>query len=74
MEPQRFTELQRMELRFGLPALHAWGPDIWSWFNARIGVQYTHYEKFDGTWNNVDGTNLKAGGNDAVFLYTWLMF
>ena len=51
------------------------GPDIWPWFNARIGIQYTHYDKFDGTWSNVDGnTGLKAGGNDTVFLYTWLMF
>ena len=51
------------------------GPELWPWFNARIGVQYTHYDKFDGTWNNVDGnTGLKAGGNDTVFLYTWLMF
>jgi hypothetical protein len=50
------------------------GPDIWPWFNARIGIQYTHYDKFDGTWNNVDGSGLKAGGNDTVYVYTWLMF
>jgi hypothetical protein len=30
------------------------GPAIWPWFNARIGIQYTHFDKFDGTWNNVD--------------------
>ncbi len=56
-----------------LPFMHG-GPELWPWFNARIGVQYTHYDKFDGTWNNVDGSNLKAGGNDTVFIYTWLMF
>jgi hypothetical protein len=50
------------------------GPALWPWFNARIGIQYTHYDKFDGTWTNVDGSGLKAGGNDTVFLYTWLMF
>jgi hypothetical protein len=50
------------------------GPDIWPWFNARIGIQYTHFDKFDGTWSNVDQTGLKAGGNDQVFVYTWLMF
>lgn len=49
------------------------GPEIWPWFNARIGIQYTHFDKFDGTWNNVN-TGLKAGGNDQVFIYTWLMF
>ena len=50
------------------------GPDLWPWLNARIGIQYTHYDKFDGTWTNVDSSGLKAGGNDTVFLYTWLMF
>ena len=50
------------------------GPDLWPWFNARVGILYTHYDKFDGTWKNVDQTGLKAGGNDQVFLYTWLMF
>ena len=37
------------------------GPDIWPWFNARIGIQYTHYDKFDGTWNNVDTTWPEGG-------------
>ncbi len=50
------------------------GPELWPWFNARIGIQYTHYDKFDGGWANIDNTTLKAGGNDTVFLYTWLMF
>ena len=51
------------------------GPDLWPWFNARIGIEYTHYDKFDGTANNVDQIpGLKASGNDTVFLYTWLMF
>ncbi|MGO9484378.1 MAG: hypothetical protein ACLPX9_07320 [Rhodomicrobium sp.] len=51
------------------------GPDLWPWFNARIGVEYTHYDKFDGTTFNVDSIpGLKASGNDTVFVYTWLMF
>ncbi len=51
------------------------GPELWPWFNARIGVLYTHYDKFDGATNNVDQiTGLKASGNDTVFIYTWLMF
>ena len=36
------------------------GPDLWPWFNARIGIQYTHYDKFDGTWTNVDNSGLKS--------------
>ena len=37
------------------------GPDMWPWFNARIGIQYTHFDKFDGTWNNVDGNSWPEG-------------
>ena len=54
------------------------GPDLWPWFNARIGVQYTHYNEFNGTSGQsyaANGSSLvKASGNDTVFLYTWLMF
>jgi hypothetical protein len=51
------------------------GPDLWPWFNGRIGVTYTHYDKFDGSTHNVDNVpGLKASGNDTVFLYTWFAF
>ena len=56
------------------------GPDIWPWFNARIGVLYTHYDVFNGTpglapsSSPTNGTFVKASGNDTVFFYTWLMF
>ncbi len=54
------------------------GPDLWPWFNARIGVLYTHYDEFNGTSgvtvNPVNTLPVKASGNDTVFLYTWLMF
>lgn len=53
------------------------GPDVWPWFNARIGVQYTHYDEFNGTSGYstaANGSLVKANGNDTVFLYTWLMF
>lgn len=51
------------------------GPELWPWFNARFGIMYTHYDKFNGVTRNVDGIpGLKASGNDAVFVYTWFMF
>jgi hypothetical protein len=37
----------------------------WPWFNARIALQYTVYEKFDGT-------RLGASGNNTLFLHFWL--
>ena len=36
----------------------------WPWFNARIGLQYTYYDKFDGT-------TVGAHGHDTLFIYAW---
>ena len=37
----------------------------WPWFNARVGVQYTWYNKFDGTI-------VGASANNTLFVYLWL--
>jgi len=37
----------------------------WPWFNARVGLQYTWYERFNGT-------SLGAATNNTMFLYLWL--
>jgi hypothetical protein len=37
---------------------------IWPWFNARIGLQYTWYNKFDGT-------TVGASANNTLFLHAW---
>jgi hypothetical protein len=36
----------------------------WPWLNARIGLQYTYYNKFDGT-------TAGAHDNNALFLHAW---
>jgi hypothetical protein len=36
----------------------------WPWLNARIGLQYTYYNKFDGT-------TVGAHQNNALFLHAW---
>jgi hypothetical protein len=54
-----------------LPFSHG-GPELWPWFNARIGVLYTHFDQLNGVNNSIPGA--KASNNDSVFLYTWLMF
>ena len=36
----------------------------WPWFNARLGLQYTAYQKFDGT-------SAGASRNNSLFLYAW---
>jgi hypothetical protein len=40
-------------------------PPIWPWANARLGVQYTWYNKFDGD-------KLNAHNNNTVFVYLWM--
>ncbi|NJD32220.1 MAG: cytochrome C [Gammaproteobacteria bacterium] len=42
------------------------------WMNARIGLQYTGYGKFNGSSNNYDGFGRSASDNNTVFLYLWL--
>ena len=36
----------------------------WPWFNARIGLQYTAYEKFDGV-------TAGASSHNTLFLHAW---
>ena len=50
-----------------LPFMHG-GPSFWPWLNARIGLQYTLYNKFDGAMHGA-GNN-----NNTLFLYSWIMF
>ncbi len=38
---------------------------IWPWANMRLGVQYTYY-------NKVDGTTLNAHDNNTLFAYVWV--
>jgi len=37
----------------------------WPWFNARIGLQYTYYNKFNGT-------TVGAQNNNTLFLHAWM--
>lgn len=38
---------------------------FWPWFNARIGLQYTYY-------NKLNGTTVGAQDNNTLFLHAWL--
>jgi hypothetical protein len=60
-----------------LPFSHgSLGP--YSTWNARLGVQYTHYLHLYGGTTDFDGSGLgamhNASGNDTLMLYAWLMF
>jgi hypothetical protein len=46
-----------------IPYMNSNAP-LWPWANARIGLQYTYYNKFDGT-------TVGAQDNNTLFLYAW---
>jgi hypothetical protein len=47
-----------------IPFINSSAP-VWPWANARIGLQYTYYEKFNGDTVN-------AHDNNSLFLYAWI--
>jgi hypothetical protein len=56
-----------------LPFSHG-GPSFWPWLNFRIGLQYTHWNKFDGATTNINGMGRNANENNTFFAYIWTMF
>jgi hypothetical protein len=47
-----------------IPFISSFAPG-WPWLNARIGLQYTWYERFNGT-------SVGASTNNTLFAYVWL--
>lgn len=43
-------------------------------FNARMGLQYTLYGKFNGRRHNFDLAGANAADNNALRLFTWIAF
>jgi hypothetical protein len=60
-------ELNYMPFNYG-------GPDFWPWLNAKFGVQYVRYDKFNGTSDNFDGMGRNARNNNTLFVFAWLAF
>ena len=46
-------------------------PSLWPYFNARVGLQYIWYNKFNGTSTNYDGAGRNASDNNTLFAYVW---
>jgi hypothetical protein len=52
-----------------------WGKEnSWArpYANARLGLQYTIYDKFDGASSNYDGTGRNASDNNTLYLFLWV--
>jgi len=44
---------------------------LWPYFNARVGLQYIWYNKFNGATTNYDGNGRNAKDNNTLFAYYW---
>jgi hypothetical protein len=47
---------------------------FWPWLNFRIGLQYTHWSKFNGASTNIDGMGRSSQADNTLFLYVWTAF
>ncbi len=57
----------------GNPATRGWTTEVF-WTpvqNARMGLQYTMFNKFNGASSNYDGFGRNAKDNNTMFLYVW---
>jgi hypothetical protein len=50
------------------------GPSFWPWLNMKLGLQFVHYNKFNGARSNYDGAGRNASNNDTLFGFAWFAF
>lgn len=50
------------------------GPSFWPWLNVKFGLQFVHYDKFDGASTNYNGLGTNASANDTLFAFAWFAF
>jgi len=58
------------------PDTRAWIPELF-WEpvqNARIGMQYYKFNRFNGAANNYDGAGRNARDNNTLFVYIWAAY
>jgi hypothetical protein len=39
-----------------------------------VGIQYTHYGKFNGRRHNFDGAGANAADNNVLRMFSWIAF
>jgi hypothetical protein len=50
------------------------GPSFWPWLNVKFGLQYVHYNRFNGSVANYDGSGRNAADNNTLFAFAWVAF
>jgi hypothetical protein len=48
--------------------------DFVPWYNTKLLLQYTLYDRFNGAKDNYDGFGRNASDNNALYVNAWLMF
>jgi hypothetical protein len=48
--------------------------DFNAWQNARLGLQYIVYQKFNGASQSYDGSGRNASNNNTLYFFTWIAF
>lgn len=48
--------------------------DYLPWLNVKLVLQYTHYNKFNGSSGNYDGLGRSASDNDTLYFMLWYAF
>ena len=44
------------------------------WLNTKFSIQYTAYNKYNGSSDNYDGTGRKASDNNTLYILAWLSY
>ncbi|SDS44956.1 cytochrome C [Opitutus sp. GAS368] len=57
-----------------LPLNKGTGPAFWPRSNVKFSLQYTAYNRFDGSKTNVDGGGHSAKDNNTLYLQAWFAF
>jgi hypothetical protein len=63
------AEIAYMPFGKSIPA-----PAVYPWVNAKVGLQYVWYDKFNGARFNFDGMGANANDNNTLYAYLWVAF
>jgi hypothetical protein len=60
----------------GSPETKGWQAEVnyLPWLNVKLQVQYTWYNKFNGSGTNYDGAGRSASDNNALYLLLWFAY
>ena len=60
----------------GKPDTQGWMTEFnyMPWLNTRLALQYTTYQKFNGSRNNYDGFGRNAAANNTLYILLWVAY